>query len=147
MEGSVKAASVTRQVLRSLKYSDKSHTPILPLTEEDPRKSPLYVLAREDLRYTGQSEDERGSELASEWMGPGPWPLRFSVEVSGARDMLHPTNMNRKGNITVSHILKIVIRVEKGNTSNADGSKKKKLYDIVIQYPVHLLPVSIYAST
>jgi len=99
----------------------------------------LYALAREDLKYTGQSEEERASELASEWMGPGPWPLRFSVDISGAYSTLRPTSMNKKGNITVGHTLKIIIRVEKGDSVDAEGSKRKKVYDIVVQYPVHLL--------
>ena len=134
--------SATRQVLCCLKYPSGNQTPILPL-REDLRKSPLYALVRDDLEYTGQSEEERASELASEWMGPGPWPLRFNVDISSAYNMLRPTNMNKKGNITVCHALKVIIRVEKGTTGDSDGSKKK-LYDIVVQYPVHLLSVSIY---
>ena len=135
--------SATRQVLRCLRYSSGGQIPILPLSEEDPRRSPLYALAREDLEYTGQSEEERASELASEWMGPGPWPLRFNVEISNARNMLRPTSMNKKGNITVCHALKVIIRVEKADTGDVEGLKKRKVYDIVVQYPVHLLSVSI----
>jgi len=145
MQKGPKAPSATRQYLFSLKYPDKSQTPILPLTEEDPRKSPLYTLVHEDLEHTGQSEEERASELTSEWMGPGPWPLRFNVEISSAYNALRPTNMNRKGNITVCHALKVIIRVEKEDAKDTDGPRKKK-YDIVIQYPVHLLSVSIHIA-
>jgi len=141
-----KGPSATRQVLCCLKYPGGGHTPILPLTEEDPRKSPLYALVREDLEYTGQSLEERASELTSEWMGPGPWPLRFNVEIPNTYRALRPTNMNRKGNITVCHALKVIIRVEKGDTGDADDSKKKRVYDIVIQYPVHLLSVSFHIA-
>lgn len=114
--------------------------------EDDPWRSPLYALVHDDLEYTGQSEEERASELASAWMGPGPWPLRFNVDISNVYGMLRPTNMNRKGNITVCHVLKVIIRVEKGDTGETDGTKKRKLFDIVIQYPVHLLSVSIYLA-
>jgi hypothetical protein len=79
-------------------------------------------------------------------MGPGPWPLRLNVEVAGTNGSLHPTNMNRKGNITINHVLKIIIRVEKGGVGDVDGSKKKKVYDIVIQYPIHLLSVRIHIA-
>ena len=51
--------------------------------------------------------------------------------------------MNKKGNITVCHTLKIIIRVEKGDSDDVEGSKRKKVYDIVVQYPVHLLSASI----
>lgn len=142
MQNIAKAPATTRHVLCCLKRPEKPRAPILPLTDEDLRKSPLYTLVREDLKYTGQSEGERASELASEWMGPGPWPLRFNVEILGSYGILHPTNMNKKANITVCHTLKVIIRVEKGDSDDADGSKKK-VYDIVIQYPVHLLSVSI----
>ncbi|KAF9777874.1 hypothetical protein BJ322DRAFT_1176291 [Thelephora terrestris] len=141
MQKVAKVPKSTRQVLYCLKDSDKSRTPILPLTETDPHKSPLYALAREDLEYTGQSEEERAVELAAEWMGPGPWPLRFNVEIFNTYGALRPTNMNKKGNITVSHTLMITIRVEKtpAGEGGGDGSKKKKMYDIIIQYPIHLL--------
>lgn len=138
-----KTPSATRQVLCCLKYPEKNHTPILPLTEEDPRRSPLYRLVHEDLEYSGQSEQDRASQLTSEWMGPGPWPLRMNVEISSSYGSLHPTNMNKKGNITVCHVLKIIIRAEKGDTGSAEDSKKKT-YDIIIQYPIHLLSVSVH---
>jgi len=137
-----KAPSATRQVLCCLKYPEKNSTPILPLTDEDPRRSPLYRLVHEDLEHTGQSEQERASELTSEWMGPGPWPLRMNVAIPSSYGLLHPTNMNMKGNITVCHVLKIIIRAEKGDTGGVEDSKKKT-YDIVIQYPFHLLSVSV----
>jgi hypothetical protein len=79
-------------------------------------------------------------------MGPGPWPLRFNVEIANTRGSLRPTNMNKEGNITVSHALKIIFRVEKGDTGDVDDSNKKKMYDIVVQYPIHLLSVSIHLT-
>jgi hypothetical protein len=144
MQRVAKAPGATRRVLRCLKHSGAGRTPILPLPEGDPRKSPLYALVHEDFAHSGQSEEERTSQLAAEWMGPGPWPLRFNVEIFDACRSLRPTSMNKKGNITVSHVLMVIIRVEKGDSENpeADG-KKKKMYDIIIQYPVHLLSVSI----
>ena len=138
----VKAPSTIRHVLCCLKHPDKGNTPILPLIEEDLRKSPLYKLVHEGLDYNGQTKEERASELISEWMGPGPWPLRFNVEIASTRlGSLRPTNMNKEGNITVCHVLKIIIRVQKEDVDHAEDSKKK-MYDIVIQYPFHLLSVS-----
>lgn len=143
MQKVAKAPKATRQVLYCLKDPEKGHTPILPLTETDPRKSPLYALVREDLEYTGQPEEERAAELATEWMGPGPWPLRFNVEIVNTCGALRPTNMNKKGNITVSHMLMITMRIEKAPTDEGEGGSKRRLYDIIIQYPIHLLSVSI----
>jgi hypothetical protein len=144
MQRVAKAPGATRRVLRCLKHPGAGRNPLLPLPEEDPRKSPLHALAHEDLTYSGQSEGERASQLTAEWMGPGPWPLRFNVEILDTCGSLRPTSMNKKGNITVSHVLMVIIRVEKGDSgeTEADG-KKKKMYDIIIQYPIHLLSVSI----
>lgn len=146
MQEVAKAPKATRQVLFSLKYPDRARTPVLPLTEGDPRKSPLYALLREDFLFSGGDEVESASELTAEWMGPGPWPLRFNVEIINNYGALRPTNMNKKGNITVSHVLTIIIRVEKGSVDEEDGEspKKHKLYDIIIQYPIHLLSVSTF---
>ena len=134
---------MTRQVLRSLKYPDGCHAPILPLAEEDPQKSPLYSLVHGDLEYTGQSEEERATQLASEWMGPGPWPLRMNVEIPSTCGSLHATNMNKKANITIHHTLKIIIRVEKEGIGHGEHSRKE-MYEIVVQYPLHLLSVSVF---
>ena len=145
MQKVAKVPKATRQVLRCLKHPSRGRSPILPLAEEDFRESPLYALAREDLEYCGQREEERALELAADWMGPGPWPLRFNVEILNNLGFLRPTTMNKKGNITVSHTLGVVIRVEKGDTveGDGDGLKKKKMFDITIQYPIHLLSVSL----
>ena len=74
----------------------------------------LNVVYSRSRRPQQTSEEEHASELALEWMDPGPWPLQFSVEISGAYSTLHPTSMNKKGNITVCHTLKIIIWVEEG---------------------------------
>ena len=67
----------------------------------------------------------------------------MNVEIPSNCGSLHPTNMNKKGNITVSHALKIIIRAEKENAGGTEDLKKKT-YDIIIQYPFHLLSVSVY---
>ena len=53
--------------------------------------------------------------------------------------------MNKEGNITVCHVLKVIIRVEKGGKGDGNDTKKK-MYDIIIQYPFHLLSVSTYLT-
>lgn len=119
-------------------------TPILPLTG-DLRDSPLYALVRENIRYEGQTKEERTLELQSEWMKPGPWTLCLDVEIPNAHATLHPTNMSRQGDITVSHVLMITIRVEKKVAGTGDRSDrpKRRVYDIVLQYPIRLLSVNI----
>ncbi|OCH90613.1 hypothetical protein OBBRIDRAFT_819245 [Obba rivulosa] len=120
--------------LLSLKSSHKDGPPILPLSIDDPdafRKSPFIEIVGPD--------DDLG-EYASTLMGPGPWVIRQELQLPKANGPLHFTNKNRRSNIFVSHVLKIVFRVERGDDSAIDPQTgKRKLFDIVVQTPVHLL--------
>ena len=122
-----------RYMLLSLKYKEKESRPILPLVGDGPTafaNSPLYALV-------GPDDDE--SELASTFMGPGPWPIQVDVPLPNS---LHPTNKNKMSNICVAHTLKITLRVERGDDTHKDPKTgKRKLFDIVVQTPVHILSV------
>lgn len=118
-------------------------TPILPLTEEGREVSPLYALVPKDLQYAEQPEEERTSQFIAEWMGPGPWLLRFNLEIPNAYGALHPTNNNNKGYITVSHDLGVTIRFERWDMGT-EGRERGKLFEILISYPnIYLLSVNI----
>jgi hypothetical protein len=72
-------------------------------------------------------------------MGPGPWALATEVRLPPG---LHPTSRNRRANVLVSHVLKIVMRVERGDDTHIDlKTGRRKLFEIVVHAPVHLLSV------
>lgn len=128
--------------LLSIKHTAKNATtttapPILPLDSEDPHafdESPLRVLL---------SPEDDPSEFASSLMGPGPWSFHTQLQLPGACGLLHFTNLNKKSNIQIHHVLKIVVRVERGDDLHIDPKTgKRKLFDIVVQTPVHILSVS-----
>nr|VWO95683.1 Uncharacterized protein [Ganoderma boninense] len=74
------------------------------------------------------------------FMGPGPWTIRRDLPLPGPGGTLHITNKNRGSNISVGHMLKLVFRVERGDDEALDpASGKRKLFDIVVQTPVHIL--------
>lgn len=123
----------------------RRNNPLLPLATEG-LYSPLYPLIREDLRYTGQRLEERASELTIEWMGPGPWPLRFNPEIPDIPRWWHPTNTIEKGRIIVSHALKIIIRVEIANQHADDRGRGNSLFDIILECSINLLSVSNFIS-
>ena len=55
---------------------------------------------------------------------------------------LHFTAKNKRSSISVGHALKIVFRVERGDDQFVDAKTgKRKLFDIVVQTPVHVLSV------
>ncbi|KAI0368997.1 hypothetical protein BV20DRAFT_1044663 [Pilatotrama ljubarskyi] len=125
---------INRISLLALKYPKKDGPPILPLLSDDPdafRQSPL-------AEVVDPSEDL--GEVVSSLMGPGPWTLRKNLQLPKAGDSLHTTNKNRRSNISVSHMLKVIFRVERGDDYAVDpASGKRKLFDIVVQTPVHIL--------
>ncbi|KDQ50864.1 hypothetical protein JAAARDRAFT_41651 [Jaapia argillacea MUCL 33604] len=127
---------IRRIVLLSLKYPDKDGPPILPLISDDPnafRNSPLSAMADDD-------SEEALSEMASTLMGPGPWSFHHNLELPKSCDQLHFTNKNKKSNISITHTLKIIFRVERGDDTFIDvKSGKRKMFDIVVQTPVHIL--------
>lgn len=125
---------VGRIVLLSLKDDSKEPVSILPLESENVdafRSSPLYALV---------TEDDSESEMAENLMGPGPWTFHQELQLPPSCKMLHFTNKNKRSNITVAHTLKLVIRVQRGDDEAMDErTGKRKLFDIVIQTPVHIL--------
>ncbi|KAJ7496893.1 hypothetical protein FB451DRAFT_1018588 [Mycena latifolia] len=125
---------IVRMQLLSVKYDDKTSRHILPLDSNDVNaltKSPLlaFTLPGDNL-----------SELASEWMGPGPWSFHQELTLPPSCSRLHFTNKNKRGNMCVTHVLKCVMRVERGDDEALDPKTgKRKLFDIVVQTPVHIL--------
>ena len=125
---------VTRIPLLALKYPKKDGPALLPLESDDPdafRQSPLAEVV---------SPDDNVGEIVSTFMGPGPWSFRKDLQLP--KVCLHTTNKNRQSNICVSHMLKVIFRVERGDDSALDPQTgKRKLFDIVVQTPVHILSV------
>lgn len=120
--------------LISLKSDDENH-PLLPLPEvvTSATDHPLCSLIK---------ASDAASEFLANLMGPGPWTLQMSLTVPNACGMLHFSNKNRRAPIEVSHILKIVVRAQRGDEQHVDPqSGKPKQFDIVIRVPVHILSV------
>lgn len=168
--------AITRIPLLALQMPGKD-TPLLPLAIDDIsdfKKSPLWELfapsspsptPNDHDRMNGnvhesQNEDADGvgeenvldanqvSEIASSFLGPGPWKFQKDFQLPRSCDQLHFTNKNKKSNIIVSHLLKIIFRVQRGDDDDLDPtSGKRKLYDIVVQTPIHILSVSDACSS
>ncbi|KAF8911495.1 hypothetical protein CPB84DRAFT_1761971 [Gymnopilus junonius] len=128
---------VSRFTLLSIKGEGKGADPILPLDSDVPdvlRNSPFFTIVDPN------ASDSELTEIASSLMGPGPWTFHQELQLPKSCDILKFTNKNRRSNIIVSHMLKVVIRVERGDDLHTDGrTGKRKLYDIVVQTPVLIL--------
>ncbi|KAJ3505975.1 hypothetical protein NLJ89_g7130 [Agrocybe chaxingu] len=126
----------TRFTLLSIRGEGKGADPILPLESDDVevlRNSPLFQIVN--------PEDDLG-EIASNLMGPGPWSFHRDLKLPSSCDILKFTNRNRRSNILVTHLLKLVMRVERGDDLYVDKSGRRKMFDIVVQTPVLILSVT-----
>ncbi|KII95641.1 hypothetical protein PLICRDRAFT_129539 [Plicaturopsis crispa FD-325 SS-3] len=120
-----------RIALLALKLPTKDGGPILPLDSDDPD-----AFANSPLSSIVPQTDEAASTL----MGPGPWTFHHDLPLPTSCSQLHFTNKNKRSNVSVSHTLKIIFRVERGDDVHVDAKTgKRKLFDIVVQTPVHIL--------
>lgn len=137
----VRSDTTQRFLLLSVKHEGKHPPSILPIESDDPD-----ALIHSPLNQLLDPADDLG-EMASSLMGPGPWTFHKDLKLPESCGKMHFTNKNRRANITVSHMLKVVIRVERGDDQFVDKAGKRKLFDIVVQTPVHILSVSNHLSS
>jgi hypothetical protein len=127
---------LTRIELLIVRNSGKVPRPILPLESDNEdafKNSPLYSLT--------QPEDDL-SEVAAKYLGPGPWTITSNLKLPASCRRIHMTNRNRRSNIVITHLLKCVIRVERGDDLHVDSkSGKRRLFDITAQVPIQILSV------
>lgn len=122
----------TLLVIRQNGASERYTEPILPLISKELdvfHKSPLY-------HFLNPGEDE--SEVASSFMGPGPWTIRYQLRVPDSYSILHPSNQTKGSNVMINHKLKVTLTVEREDVM-ATG---KKVYDIIVHMPIRILSVS-----
>ncbi len=119
--------------LLSVRYMDKDQTSLLPLFG-DYATSPLRPL----IEAGGGDAEEAASSL----MGPGPWTIQTELKLPKSCARMHFTNKHKKSNISINHMLKLTIRVERGDDQFVDAKTgKRKHFDIVVQTPLHILSV------
>ncbi|KAL4252367.1 hypothetical protein ABKN59_004884 [Abortiporus biennis] len=125
--------TINRIPLLTLQVPQKD-VPLLPLQSEE-----YNALMHSPLREILHPEDDI-SDATANFMGPGPWVLQKDLQLPKSCEVLHFTNKNKRSNIMISHLLKIIFRVQRGDDRDVDpNTGKRKLYDIVVQTPVHIL--------
>ena len=118
-----------------LQCNDESK-PLLPLSQDDPlafEQSPLAT-----LRHQG-----RRSEVISQLLGPGPWPIRVNLHLPADCNVLHPTSRSRESSIHVTHALRFTMRLTRGDGSVDPRTNKRRLFEVVVRTPVHVLSVRV----
>ncbi|KAG7087283.1 hypothetical protein E1B28_013261 [Marasmius oreades] len=87
---------------------------------------------------------QREETLQSFQAPHGPWSFHTDLPLPASCGVIRASNRNRRSNMNITHTLKCVVRVERGDDSEDDlgerkDAKKRKLFDIVIQTPVQIL--------
>ncbi|KAL1695910.1 hypothetical protein GGG16DRAFT_121259 [Schizophyllum commune] len=125
---------ISRVLLLSVKHDGEKPIPLIPIDSDDPQaflESPMRELTE---------PDEDLSEFASNLMGPGPWSFHKDVPMPKSCNVLRFSNKNKSSNIHITHTLKVLVRVERGDDLHIDPKTgKRKLFDIVVQSPVQVL--------
>ncbi|KAI0691096.1 hypothetical protein BC835DRAFT_1361475 [Cytidiella melzeri] len=124
---------IKRVILLNIKDHHKDH-PILPLCSDD-----IQAFKGSALYGSAGTEDAL-SETIANLMGPGPWNIHKNLQLPNTCDDLHFTNKNKRANMTVTHTLKVIFRVQRGDDEEVDAQTgKRKMFDIVVQTPIHIL--------
>jgi len=135
----VSGVNMTRTVtsaipLLSLQNDDETK-PLLPLSSSDPlayENSPLASLR------------PLPSEQVSQLLGPGPWTIRAKLYLPADCGALHATSKSKESAIHITHSLRFVMRLARGDNTGLDPKTgKSKLYEVSVRTPVHIL--SCYA--
>lgn len=117
-----------------LRVDFKDGSPLLPIldgqaNEEHPLKDWFAVGG-------DQVEGERGVGCLDPL---GPWQLESFIPLPDCSTRVGFSTNHEKANISVSHVVKVTLRVERGDDDFLDSKGKRKLWDVIIEAPVHLL--------
>ena len=128
--------SVTSAIPLLELQNDDDTKPLLPLSSDDPlafENSPLAT-----LRHLGAN----ASNVVSDLLGPGPWPLRAVLRLPADCGSLHPTSRSGDSSIHITHALRFTMRLSRGDDPAMDTkTSKRKRYDVVVRAQVHILSV------
>lgn len=132
---------MTRSVTSAIPLLDLHHDddtkPLLPLSSDDPlafENSPLAT-----LRPMGAN----ASNVVSDLLGPGPWPVRAVLHLPADCGLLHPSSRSGDSSVHITHALRFTMRLSRGDDPAMDSktTTKHKRYDVVVRAPVHILSV------
>ncbi|BGP50375.1 hypothetical protein JCM10450v2_006294 [Rhodotorula kratochvilovae] len=102
--------------------------PLLPILSDDPN-----ILLNHPLKEFFINASSSGDETPSLLDPLGPWHLDGLLQLPTCDSKLAVTTNHEKSNISISHTLKIMMRVERGDDEYLDSKGNRKLWDIVVE--------------
>lgn len=127
-----------RFVLTKISHEDEDE-PLLPISSNSPnalKNSPLAA-------WLVNPESTTDDSAAACMDVLGPWELEASVPVPGPESHLKFSSSNAQSYVNVSHVLKVVVRVDRGDDEYLDNKGKRRKWDIIVESPAHILHVSL----
>jgi hypothetical protein len=132
-----------RYMMLFIKQPDKKERiePLLPILSSEvdaARQSPLAELAKNAaisnpstyVNFAGEMDDDA---LFATLLDPfGPWHLETSLQIPDCAQRVRFSSKHDKTNISISHWLKVTIRVERGDDEALDAKGRRKLFDIIM---------------
>ena len=114
--------------------------PLLPIISDAPnaaRDSPLAPLALQAAlnNPTTESFDVDGLDdnMYATLLDPiGPWHLEHNLTVPDCVSAIRFSTKHEKTNISIGHVLKIIIRTERGDDMALDVKGRRKHFDIIM---------------
>lgn len=117
--------AVKRYPLMALKHDGKPPEPLLPILSESTEaiwSSPLAAYAVQAM----QGNDTEDDAVASLLDPVGPWYLDTTLQVPDCSSRIRFTSKHAKTNMSISHWLKLIIRVERGDDVAVDAKGRRK---------------------
>lgn len=130
--------AVKRYPLMALKHDSKPPVPLLPILSESTEaiwSSPLAAFAVQAM----QGNDTEDDAVASLLDPFGPWYLDTTLQVPDCSSRIRFTTKHAKTNMSLSHWLKLIIRVERGDDVAVDAKGRRKQVSIGGQWLWNLL--------
>lgn len=122
----------------------RTSPPLLPIIEHEGNSAEAEMIPYSDPPSTiFDTDEERKSNALAHLLNPdGPWHLHGTLKVP--QSWLHLSHKHALSYITVRHMLKIYLRVERGDDVAIDAKTgKRKLFDIIIETPINILSVCV----
>lgn len=146
---------IRRWDLLSLKYEDKRLLPVDLEHYDRPldalSASPLFpYVCLDPYASAGTASggkntplhEHRDDALVNMLTADGPWMLHAELAIPKPCGWIHFTDRHPKSSLACHHLLKIIIRTERGDDVEVDPKTgRKKQFDIVVQTPIHILSV------
>ncbi|SCV71612.1 BQ2448_3200 [Microbotryum intermedium] len=108
--------------------------PLLPILSDDPKAISDHPLA--DFFINPDTSNDTTPALLDPL---GPWHIESYLQLPTCASKIAFSTHHEQSNIATSHNIKVMLRVERGDDDYLDSKGNRKLWDVIIESPIHIL--------